>query len=127
MKRMRSKAGFTLVELVVVIAILAILAGIAVPVYSNYIKKAESAADMQMLSAVYTATQSLMAAEGATATGITVVKTGEVFEVTVTPTVNGVTSAAILELTGALEFSENFNMATWSSSTDWVITAVPNT
>ena len=49
-----SKAGFTLVELIIVIAILAILAGVAVPVYSGYIKKANQAADLQLLAAVNT-------------------------------------------------------------------------
>ena len=48
-------AGFTLVELIVVIAILGILAGIAVPVYSGYIAKANDAADLMQLDAVKTA------------------------------------------------------------------------
>lgn len=51
-KTMRAKAGFTLVELIVVIAILGILAGVGTVGYSGYIKKANEAADNMLLSAV---------------------------------------------------------------------------
>ena len=54
--------GFSLVELIVVIAIMAILVGVAVPVYTSYIDKAEKAVDEQYLSEVVYAAQ-LFAAE----------------------------------------------------------------
>lgn len=45
-------AGFTLVELIVVIAILAILAGVGIPVYSGYITKANKGADETLVNEI---------------------------------------------------------------------------
>lgn len=39
----KANGGFTLVELIVVIAILGILVGVGMPAYSNYVEKAQSA------------------------------------------------------------------------------------
>lgn len=49
------QSGFTLVELVVVIAIMGILAGVGSAAYSGYVKKANEVADLQLLGAVNTA------------------------------------------------------------------------
>ena len=56
--------GFSLVELIVVIAIMAILVGVAVPVYSSYIEKTQKAKDKQLVGEITHALQVGYAAEG---------------------------------------------------------------
>ena len=66
----RTRAGFTLVELIVVIAILGILAGISVPVYSGYIRRAGEAGDLQLLGALNTAYAAACAEMNVDPTGV---------------------------------------------------------
>ena len=54
---MKNNKGFSLVELIVVIAIMAILVGVAVPVYSSYVEKAQKASDIQMVGEIKQALQ----------------------------------------------------------------------
>ena len=119
----KSNGGFTLVELIVVIAILAILAGVAVPAYTGYIAKAQTAADLQLLSTVNTAVQGLAAGEGVTVNSIKVEKDGTI---TIDPA-DKVTVAEVQELIGgalkSTDFSDKFDEANWTKATgEWKIT-----
>ena len=52
MKKMNKK-GFTIVELVIVIAVIAILAGVMIPTFSSIVTKAQESAEVQKIAAAY--------------------------------------------------------------------------
>lgn len=83
-KMIKKTEGFTLVELIVVIAILGILAAVAVPAYSGYLTKAKEAGDIVELDAIKTAVQAYSAEYGApTAIEVTTDSDGKVTAITV--------------------------------------------
>ncbi len=56
-KLKKSNAGFTLVELIVVIAILGVLAAVLVPQYIQYVEKAREGSDRNTISEIYHAAE----------------------------------------------------------------------
>ena len=53
LKKLTNKKGFTLMEMLIVVAIIAVLVAIAIPTFSGQLKKANEAADAANIRAAY--------------------------------------------------------------------------
>lgn len=87
-KKKKDNKGFTLVELVIVVAILAILVGILAPQYTKYVEKSRKAADASNLDNIVTAFK--VAASDTEYT----IDAGK-YTVTITPSNTTITAAAL--------------------------------
>lgn len=64
MKKQMNQKGFTLIELMIVVAIIGILAAIALPAYQNYIKKSNDSACLAEAKGMATELQVVLAETG---------------------------------------------------------------
>lgn len=65
MRKKKNNKGFSLIELIIAIAILLVLTGLLAPQFMKYIEKSREAKDIQTLDSVYTAVQGAIADEAA--------------------------------------------------------------
>ena len=76
MKKNNNKKGFTIVELVIVIAVIAILAAVMIPTFGGIIETAQESGEMQKVTAAYKEAYALAIADDGVVTAADFPATG---------------------------------------------------
>ena len=95
-KRKLNNEGFSLIELIVVIAIMAILVGAMAPQVTKYIEKARVSNDKQAIGALYTAVQTATIDPDITTSSLDLTKTSaDAYHDAIKETLGGTSTTAI--------------------------------
>lgn len=116
MKKMNKK-GFTIVELVIVIAVIAILAAVMIPTFGGIIEKANKSSVQQTAQSLYKQAIALDLADGVqnNAEGETAITEVDDKPVTYTVTTNGTTTTINFKYTDtAKKLTAEFNGNEWT-------------
>tara|TARA_R110002020_G_scaffold452343_1_gene666734 strand:- start:1211 stop:1684 length:474 start_codon:yes stop_codon:yes gene_type:complete len=125
---MNAQKGFTLIELMIVIAIIGILAAIAIPAYQNYIAKSQVTTALAEISSAKTAYE-VKVNEGTAITGLADLGLNSASSPrcdytanTYTATTGAVTSGIVCEIKGTPRVAGKFIALNRDTSGQWACT-----
>ncbi|WP_180024293.1 pilin [Acinetobacter sp. YH1901134] len=125
---MNAQKGFTLIELMIVVAIIGILAAIAIPQYQNYIAKSQVSRAMSEAGAIKTAVESCLndgnTAIGACNLGATA---SNILTLTVAGSAPSTTAGATLGTNAAILSETTAIVATFADKAAATLKATPST
>lgn len=110
-KKLKNKKGFTIVELVIVIAVIAILAAVLIPTFTNVVKNARVAAAQSTANSAYTQYMAEVAENDEIETNLIIVCGDYQFKVT-----NGSLNTTPLEEKEAVTDTDKYEIV-WSNVT----------
>lgn len=108
---MNSQKGFTLIELMIVVAIVGILAAIAIPAYQNYIGRAEANTGLAAITPLKTAIEDIYV-EGLGSASVTLAR----LDTTATASPLGQISLGVWDINGTGSLTFEFGVNGQSSS-----------
>lgn len=101
MNKKKNNKGFSLIELIIAIAILIILTGLLAPQFMKYIEKSREAKDMQAMDTVYSSVQAALANEAAYDAMVELTDGDKIYKGTLTDVLKDTSSFGV-ELKGLL-------------------------
>jgi type IV pilus assembly protein PilA len=122
---MKTQKGFTLIELMIVVAIIGILAAVAIPAYSDYLKRSQVAEALGLLAGLKTPTEEWTGSKGYWPTIASIGgKTGGKYTTSINVSGQGYSAKMIdSTITGVVNLMYDGTAKTWSCKTSTVLAA----
>jgi type IV pilus assembly protein PilA len=114
MLQLRRRGGFTLIELMIVVAIIGILAAVAIPAFMKYIRRSKTTEALMNVRKLYDASVSYYESEHANQAGQVLARQFPSTQ-TMTPTPVGVCCTAQGQKCNPATYAASWNSATWSA------------